>query len=136
MTLNADTSLGSRSPSPRRSILVVEDELIIRMVVADELRDSGYDVIEALNADEALTILRSPVRVDLIFSDVRMPGSLDGLGLLTMVRKNFPDLPVIITSGHLEPSQAIARGANHFIAKPCAAELVVDAVRDLLTKAS
>lgn len=64
---------------------MVEDEFLIRVWASDELRDAGYDVIEAFNADEALTVLKSHVRVDLIISDVRMPGSFDGMGLLARI---------------------------------------------------
>ena len=99
-------------------ILVVEDELLIRVFVSDLLRDSGYDVIEAVDGDEALDVLNAGVAVDLVLSDVRMPGSTDGLALLKFVRDKLADLPVIITSGHLEPDVALAAGASHFLAKP------------------
>jgi DNA-binding NtrC family response regulator len=97
-------------------------------MLSDELRDADYHVIEAFNADEALEILRSVVP-DLIVSDVRMPGSLDGMGLLAAVRVTDPTLPVIITSGHLEPTLALSGGASRFIAKPYEMESVVNAVR-------
>ncbi|MEG3178638.1 response regulator [Sphingomonas sp. RB3P16] len=99
-------------------LLVVEDEMFIRMLVADVLRDAGYEVIEAINGDEALDILRAGVLVDLVLSDVRMPGSTDGLALLAFVRQNLVELPVILTSGHLPPEIALAEGAVSFLAKP------------------
>ena len=99
-------------------ILVVEDEMFIRLFVSDLLRDSGYDVVEAVNGDEALDILNAGVAVDLVLSDVRMPGSTDGLALLKFVRERLADLPVILTSGHLEPDVALAAGASQFLAKP------------------
>lgn len=102
----------------RVRILVVEDELLIRLVVCDLLRDSGYDVIEAANGDEALDLLNARVAVDLILTDVRMPGSTDGLALLQFVRNKLGDLPVIVTSGHLESEVAMAAGASQFLAKP------------------
>ena len=80
----------------RRCILVVEDEFLIRCMLSDELRDVGYQVIEACDASEALSVLKT-VQPDLIISDVRMPGPLDGLGLLALVRETMPTLPVIIT---------------------------------------
>jgi DNA-binding NtrC family response regulator len=107
---------------------VVEDELLIRTMVSDELRDAGYDVVEAFNADEALLLLKSPLRVDLIISDVRMPGSLDGMGLLAAVRETQPKLPVIITSGHQDPGAAIAEGATYFLAKPYSIWTIMNAV--------
>jgi CheY-like chemotaxis protein len=119
----------------RRCILVVEDELLVRMMLSDELRDAGYDVLEAYNADEALVILQSVARVDLIVSDVRMPGSMDGLGLLKEVKETFPAIPVIITSAHLHPGFATKDGAAVFFAKPYKLETVIKAVGDELAKA-
>lgn len=115
-------------------ILVVEDELLIRLILSEELRDAGYHVIEACDADEALAVLKvlSP---DLLISDVRMPGSIDGMGLLALVRNTFPALPVIITSGHLDPAQALREGGAYFIAKPYLLESVVKAAQDLIGKA-
>jgi DNA-binding NtrC family response regulator len=129
MVPSSDTPLDDRFGEPCKRILVVEDELLIRIIVGDELRGAGYDVIEACDADEALMVLRSSVRVDLIISDVRMPGSMDGLGLLAFVRNAFPTIPVIITSGHLEPTLAIADGAIQFLAKPYGIDQVVRAVQ-------
>jgi CheY-like chemotaxis protein len=114
----------------------VEDELLIRMMLADELREAGYDVTEAFNADEALVILRSPAPVDMILSDVRMPGSMDGIGLLRVVRSAYPKIPVIITSAHLQPALATIDGATRFIPKPYKLELIVKAVRDELANAN
>ena len=99
-------------------LLLVEDEVFIRLLVSDLLRDAGYDVVEAVDGDEALDILKAGVHVDLVLSDVSMPGSTDGLALLRFVRDNFYKLPVIITSGHLDPDVALAAGAAHFLAKP------------------
>ena len=116
-------------------ILVVEDEFLIRMLLADELRDVGYQVVEAANADEALEVLRG-VTPDVIISDVRMPGSIDGMGLLAAVRQSFPNLPVIMMSADAEPQDAISAGANQFVAKPYRVEAIFEAVRHELNKAS
>jgi DNA-binding NtrC family response regulator len=99
-------------------ILVVEDELFIRMFICDLLRDAGYDVAEAFNGDEAMDLLNAGVAVDLVLSDVRMPGSTDGLALLQFVREKLANIPVIITSGHLDLDVALAAGASQFLAKP------------------
>ena len=102
----------------RLRILVVEDELLIRLLISDVLRDAGYEVVEAVNGDEALDLINAGIAVDLVLSDVRMPGSTDGLALLKFVREKLADLPVIIVSGHLEPQVALAAGAAQFLAKP------------------
>jgi DNA-binding NtrC family response regulator len=96
-------------------------------MLSDGLRDHGYHVIEACSADEALIVLDSAMP-DLIISDVRMPGSLDGMGLLAIVRQSLPLLPVIITSAHFQSVVALADGATQFIAKPYTMELILNAV--------
>lgn len=116
-------------------ILVVEDEFFIRMLLADELRDAGYQVIEACTADEALEVFRT-VTPDAIISDVRMPGSIDGMGLLAAVRETSPGLPMIIMSAHAQPEEALAAGANHFVAKPFKMGMIVEAIRQELEKNS
>ena len=117
-------------------VLVVEDEFLIRMVVSDHLRDSGFIVLEAFNGDEAIDILKSGVLIDLIFTDVRMPGEVDGLGLLAYSILHRPDLPVVVTSGHLEPSLAYGGGAAQFLAKPCTLEAVAGTVMAALKHAA
>lgn len=116
-----ETSLVISEKYPRKHaavILVVEDELLVRLMISDFLREAGFSVIEAINADEAVEILLSGASIDLMLSDVRMPGSMDGLELLKYSQERFPTLPVIITSGHLLPSDALARGAVQFLGKP------------------
>ena len=115
----------------RKCILIVEDELLIRFMLSDGLRDEGYHVIEACNADEALTILETAIP-DLMISDVRMPGLLNGLELLRAVRETMPALPVIITSGHVDPAEALVEGAAQVVSKPYSMEAVFDAVRSVL----
>ena len=119
MTTSSAAVAHVEAVEPDRShILVVEDELIIRMLISDALRDEGFAVIEAVSADEAVDILIAGMAIDLVFSDVRMPGSIDGLGLLRFVNQRFPELPVVLTSAHLDPSLALAGGAKHFLSKP------------------
>lgn len=87
-------------PAEPPRVLVVEDEVLIRLATSDELRDAGFEVIEAANADEALRYLRS-LPVDAVLTDVRMPGSMDGLDLARLVRRDYPDVAVFIVSGHV-----------------------------------
>jgi two-component system, response regulator PdtaR len=75
-------------------ILVVEDEVLIRALIAEELRLEGFSVIEADRADDALTYINAGDQVDLVFSDIQTPGSLDGLQLAEIVRDNYPDIGV------------------------------------------
>jgi DNA-binding NtrC family response regulator len=83
------------------TVLVVEDDVFQRMTIAEDLRKQGYCVVEAANADEALSILQSGTRINVVFTDIGMPGSLDGVGLARIVCAAFPRVQVILTSGHL-----------------------------------
>jgi DNA-binding NtrC family response regulator len=123
---------GDDAPPTRGTcILLVEDEVLIRLMLAEELREAGHQVIEASDADEAVVILEASTP-DLIISDVRMPGSIDGLGLLALVRTSLPALPVIITSAHLDPAEAKSQGATLFVPKPFSCGVMLDATKELL----
>ncbi len=88
-------------PQPKpQTILVVEDEVLVRMVISDYLRECGYRVIEAGNAEEALTVLRSSEAIDIVFSDIQMPGEMDGFGLARWVRQNQSGVKILLTSGN------------------------------------
>ena len=95
----ARNSVGEPVPAPPPTILVVEDDVLVRNLAAAYLRESGFEVIEATSADEAIRVLQAEVRVDIVFSDVNMPGSMDGFGLAQWVRRERPWLRVILTSG-------------------------------------
>lgn len=97
-------------------VLVVEDEPLLRMLLAEDLRDAGFAVVEAASGDEALTWFLAHQNIDLIFTDVQMPGMIDGLQLLQQVRKVNPLLPVIVTSGAIG-RESVDREAR-FIPKP------------------
>lgn len=101
-----------------RVVLVVEDEWLIRMVLVDVLRERGRCVVEAANGTEAIEFIQSGAALDLIFTDVRMPGSVDGLELLAFARRTIPTVPVIVSSGHLDPASALQAGAVAFLSKP------------------
>jgi len=112
-------------------ILVVEDEVLIRLMIADILMQAGFHVIQAASADEALKVLHSSVGVDLVMTDIRMPGSLDGLELARRVRANWPSLKVVILSSEYPDALANAR-ADAWICKPFRPTDVVDHIKQLL----
>jgi len=117
-----------------KTIIVVEDEVLIRLEIADYLRDCGYHVIEASNADEALKVLRSDTAVDLVFSDIQMPGAMDGFGLARWIREHHPGTKVILTSG-IEKSAEAARDlceGGPMMQKPYDHDRVVQRIRALL----
>lgn len=120
-------ALGIEGPT----ILVVEDEVLVRMMIADEVRQQGFRVIEAATADEALAVLRSAISVDLVLTDIQMPGSMDGLALAELVRSIWPGLKIIFaTARSAHPSHMAA--ADAFFGKPYNPERVVQRIRDLL----
>lgn len=86
---------GSRAPC----VLVVEDDPLVRVTICEGLRDAGLSVVEAASADEALSYLGAGQRIDLVFTDVQMPGRLDGIGLARQLRARDPALPIVVTSG-------------------------------------
>jgi CheY-like chemotaxis protein len=117
--------------SERPTVLIVEDEVLLRLMIADELRSNGLSVVEAANADEALTVLQSSAPVDLLFTDVRMPGSMDGLALAALMRATQPELKIIVTSGQ-SPRSLPRDIADAFFDKPYNARTVVKRITALL----
>ena len=113
------------------TVLLVEDEVLIRLMVADELRGQGLQVLEASNADEALAILESSLPVHLLFTDVRMPGPIDGIALAKLAQAKFPQLKLIIgSSRRLEGTPRAAA----FLCKPYDLSRMVEEVERLLAQ--
>jgi CheY-like chemotaxis protein len=82
------------------TILVVDDEPLVLMSTVDFLQDEGFEVLEAGNADEAIALLETNPAISILFTDVDMPGSMDGLKLSAAVRKRWPPVRIVVTSGH------------------------------------
>lgn len=117
------------------TILVVEDEVLVRLVIAQYLRDCGYRVIEAAHADEALLVLRkSEVEVDVVFTDIEMPGSMDGFALAQWVRSNRPGMEVVLAGSVGRAVQAASDlcDAQNNVPKPYDPQNVHDRIRRLL----
>ncbi|HTC43726.1 MAG TPA: response regulator [Steroidobacteraceae bacterium] len=100
-------------------VLIVEDSVVLRMSVAHYLRGIGYSVIESGNAQDALDVIASGIQIDLVFTDIDMPGDMDGQGLADLLAVEHPDLPVILTSGDRIVTAEPASGAvRRFLQKP------------------
>jgi DNA-binding NtrC family response regulator len=99
-------------------VLLAEDEFLIRLAVADELRHGGWQVIEVGTVDEGAEVLRSAMPLDLVITDVHMPGEHDGLALARLVRKLRPDTPVVVMSGQLTLPATDPDAYELFIPKP------------------
>jgi CheY-like chemotaxis protein len=132
------SSAESRFPDPKErtpAILLVEDEILVRLAISDYLQECGFKVYEAGIAAEAVEILKSnEVTIDLVFSDVRMPGEMDGFGLATWIRAHRPGLPIILTSADGRKSEAAKELCENepFFAKPYDVKLVVARIRSLI----
>jgi CheY-like chemotaxis protein len=109
-------------------ILVVDDEPLVRLSAIDMFEKAGHDVIEAANADEAIRILESRTDISVVFSDVQMPGSMDGLRLLQLIRDRWPPIRLILTSGkELPADDGLPEGAV-FVPKPFGQAAVANAL--------
>ena len=118
----------------QRTILVVEDELFIRMSAVGALQDEGFLVLAAKNSAEALKVLSRHSETNILMTDVRMPGHMDGLALVAQVQIDHPDIRSIVVSGNTTAEQARNAGASGFVAKPYFAQTMVKVVHDLLLR--
>jgi CheY-like chemotaxis protein len=112
------------------TILLVEDEVLLRMIITDQLREAGYSVIEAANAHEATEVLRNYADIEVVISDVQMPGSMDGIGLTQMIRSEYPTIKIILASGHLTTINSADHDA--FFEKPYDAVKIIQHIKALL----
>lgn len=120
----------------RPTILIVEDEALVRMLGCDVLESAGYEVLEAETADEAVALLEQHDDVQLLFSDIDMPGSMDGLELAELVHRRWPKIGLLITSGHHRPSEDTLPDDGRFIPKPWKESAVLSELRAIMTSKS
>jgi DNA-binding NtrC family response regulator len=116
--------------SPRHTILVVEDECLVRMDVANEFHRQGFRVLEAQDADKARDLLQSEA-IDLLFTDIQLPGGMDGLALAKLVHATRPEIKVIIASGSVQ-MEGSPKMADAFFSKPYDFVRIVAVIRKLL----
>lgn len=99
-------------------VLVVEDEPLVRMFAVDFVEDAGFDVVEAADANEAVAILEARTDIRILFTDIDMPGSMDGMKLARAVRDRWPPIEIIIVSGHKRPGDDDLPARAVFYSKP------------------
>jgi CheY-like chemotaxis protein len=109
-------------------VLLVEDEPLVRLVVSELLFESGFRVIEAANAAEALEVLESGLPVAVVLADVDMPPGIDGYSLARRIRERWPDIEVLLTSGRQWPGEGDLPAGVAFLAKPCPTAAIVQHV--------
>jgi len=117
-------------------ILVVEDEAIIRMEAVQIFEDAGFSVVEACNAHDALIILDSRADIRVVFTDINMPGTWDGMRLARIVRGRWPPIHLIVTSGLMSSDPDDLPPKGRFIRKPYDPAHVVATIRELLGQSS
>ncbi len=114
----------------RPIVLVVEDNSLVRVIIADFLESAGFVVIQAVDGAAALVVLASGAEFNVLFSDVLMPGPIDGVGVAMRIRAEHPDMPIVLTSGHGMP-EAVPLGGR-FMSKPYDNRKVVALLREMV----
>ncbi len=113
-------------------VLVAEDEELVRLVIVDVLRDTGFEVMEAEHAEAALgTLLVHAARVHVLFTDIQRPGALDGLALAHNTAKNWPKIALLITWGRPSPHPPLLPDKSRFVAKPYQHDDLIRHIREL-----
>jgi CheY-like chemotaxis protein len=120
------------APQTRPAVLVVEDESLVRMYAVDVLQDAGYDVIEAGNAEQALAQIEARPDIEVMFTDVNMPG-MDGFELAREVHKRRPGIHLILTSGRMRMDRAALPEVRAFVPKPFTAEKLTGLLSQVLS---
>ncbi len=115
----------------RSVVLVVEDEPFVRLFGVDLLEQAGFDVLQAGNADEALWLLEAHPEVRVVFSDIDMPGSLDGIELARRICDCWPRIGIVLTSGHQIRAEMLPR-EGRFLAKPYDGKALVREIKEII----
>ena len=115
----------------RPVVLVVEDDYLIRKSAVAIIDNAGFQVVEADNADEALEILEADSNVHIVFTDIQMPGSIDGLKLAKFVKDRWPPIKIVATSGRLKVDSADLPNGVVFVPKPYDPDQLVETLREL-----
>src|ERR1700722_7168458 len=124
-----------RAATKRPVVLVVEDEFLIRMNAAEMIEEAGFEVAEASNADEAVAILESRLDIAVVFTDIQMPGSLDGLNLAKAVRDRWPPIHIVASSGLVDVRTGDLPHGGRFFPKPYSPAQIIGALHDLTDRA-
>jgi CheY-like chemotaxis protein len=119
----------------RPVVLIVEDDFLLRMDAADMIKAAGFEVIEAGNADQAIEVLEARPDITVVFTDIQMPGSMDGLKLARAVRGRWPPIKIIATSGRLHVDDVDLPEGGRFLPKPYSHAQVTRVLRELTTAA-
>ena len=122
--------------SGRPVVLIVEDEFLLRMDAVGVITAAGFEVVEAANADDAIEILEARCDITVVFTDIQMPGSMDGLKLARAVRGRWPPIKIIATSGLVDVGEKDLPEGGRFLPKPYQAEALADVLLELTRQVS
>ncbi|TBN52629.1 response regulator [Hansschlegelia quercus] len=117
-------------------VLVVEDDPVLRLAAASNVREAGSRVLTAANADEALSLLESNPDVSVLFTDVDMPGSMDGVALSYLVHERWPNIKFIVVSGHASIANEDLPDDGRFVSKPYYPRVIQDALRNAVQQSA
>jgi two-component sensor histidine kinase/CheY-like chemotaxis protein len=124
--------MSSIPTSASTNVLVVEDEMVLRMRAVDIVEDAGFTAVEAVNAEQALSILESRSDISLLFSDIQMPGSMDGLKLAHAVHNRWPSIKIILVSGQVRVSDGDTPADSRFFGKPLEAKQMIAELQQMV----
>lgn len=116
----------------RPVVLIVEDDFLLRMNAVEVIKEGGFEVIEAANADEAILILEARSDITVVFTDIQMPGSTDGLKLARAVRGRWPPIKIVATSGRYNVGETDLPEGGRFLPKPYNSTQVTGMLRELI----
>src|ERR1700753_676029 len=122
----------STDPTQVPNVLIVEDEMILRMRAVDIVEDAGFNPVEAVNAEEAISILESRSAISLLFADIQVPGSMNGLMLAHAVNDRWPSIKIILVSGQVKPSDAERPADSRFFGKPLAVGQMISELQGMV----
>jgi two-component system, response regulator PdtaR len=114
------------------SVLIVDDEPLVRLGAAAIVEDAGFEAVEAANAEEAIAIMEARPDIGLVFTDVDMPGSLDGIKLAHYIRERWPPIRIIVASGKSIVSESALPAGSLFFTKPYVSHAIAHAIRQLM----
>jgi CheY-like chemotaxis protein len=120
------------SEAKRPVILIVEDELLIRMNAVEIIEEAGFEVVEAASADEAIAILEGRLDITVVFTDIQMPGSMNGLKLAAAVRGRWPPIMIVATSGRVKLDPGDLPEGGRFLPKPYSPAEITKILRELI----
>jgi CheY-like chemotaxis protein len=127
-----DVVMDAMPNKPAPVILVVEDDLFLRMLTVEFVNEAGFETLEACDAEQAIAILESNSKITVLFTDINMPGSMDGLKLASVVSDRWPVIEILIASGHVLLQQADLPPNGRFLRKPYRAEAMIADLHSLV----